>query len=156
MTVPGKCYTIGAQDTHTELSISYWIEYHLLSQKTAGHHHAMATPWVSPWLPMFVVPPHLFCPSFINGLLFNSVFLGGHWGVSWCHRDHQKLVSTNHKRPCQILYVGIRRISTKVTSPPPISPNVRWHRSGFVLVREHAVLCWWNTSAHQRKLRRQL
>jgi hypothetical protein len=37
----------------------------------------------------------------------------------FCPTQACTIPSTNHKQPCQILYIGIRRISTKVTSPPP-------------------------------------
>jgi hypothetical protein len=81
----GTSIDIGAQGTHAELSKLYWIEYHLSSQKTAGRCHALATPVVLPWSSTFVVPPLLFCPFFINGLLSNFAFVGRRWGVllSW-------------------------------------------------------------------------
>ncbi len=74
---------IGAQDTCTEWSTLYWIEYHLSSQKTVGCHHALATPSVLPWSSAIAVPPLLFCPFFINSLLSNFAFVGHRWGVLW-------------------------------------------------------------------------
>ncbi len=78
---PFPCHS-GTHDTCTELSKLYWIEYHLWSQNTVGCRHTLVTPSVSPWSSAFLVPPLMFCPFFISGLLSNFVIVCCWWGVS--------------------------------------------------------------------------